>query len=490
MTVAVARGPAAGLRLIVGHAAMYGAARAAVSGFDLMLTPLYARQLSPDDLGLIAVAISLQAVIGILYTMGLDGALFRLFYTPGTSESDRQRVIGATVVGTTCTAVVVATSLAVLGPAVSDELLAGMDVRVFRLLVWGSVLNMYPLLLLQLLQMRQQSGRYLLVATGYTALRVATTGIALVMLGRGVAGWAEALALTAAGGAAFAAVYVWRDIRFGGFAPILRDAVGYAVPQLGHQLSRWVAVAASRPILAAMLPLSQIGVYQVALTIGQALGLLTTALSLAYGPAFMEAARQSEADTAVRYGRLASVSAAIVIVLAGLGSMWREVAVTIVAGSNYLIAAPLVPILMLDAVIQSLYLTLAAPIFLRKESAKRLPIRTALSGVVNLAAITTLVPLVGVYGAAWAMVLANVALVMTVFPLSQQSLRMRYDYGVVGQSAAVTLAVLMASMVLTEVLNTTLAHTGTAVLSIALGIWAVRMATNGSLFAPPAASQS
>ena len=60
--------------------AIYGLGDVATSIADLLLLPIYTRFLSPEDYGVIAMLLMIEAVAKILFRWGVDTAFMRMYY--------------------------------------------------------------------------------------------------------------------------------------------------------------------------------------------------------------------------------------------------------------------------------------------------------------------------------------------------------------------------------------------------------------------------
>ena len=435
---------------LVRHSAVYGVARMALSGIDLVFLPVYARVLSPSEYGLVAVGTSLLAVFSILYTFGLDGAFGRLFFT-APDESDEQRsVFGGILVGMLAVGLPVSGALIAAGPARFGVLLRGVSERFFVLLVLIALFNLLPLLWLQLLQVRRRPVEYLLTSVAFAFGRSVSTIGAVVLMHRGADGWAEAYLATALIASAAATVFLRPYLRFSNTASVLRSALPFSLPLFVHQAAAWLAGSAGRLLLNALVPLAAVGTYQVAYSLGQGVSLITTAVNFAYAPAFMAAAERSPEEASVDFGRFATIYLKMLFFLAVLVALFRVPIVRLVATPELVAAAPILPIVLATFVTQGIYFVLVNPIFFHKASVRVLPFLTIGGAVIGLSGLALMVPRIGVAGAAWASLVANVAVTVIAYPLSQRSLRLAYDLTGLGLVGVAGIAIILGSYLLSS----------------------------------------
>lgn len=434
--------PAAFLR----HSARYAVARLGLTALDVVLLPFYARSLSPADFGRVSVATSLFAILAIVYTLGFEGALQPLFFRNPAGSLKQRSVVTGCLTAMAVGGLICALALTARGPEALGALLSGVDDTFFRLVVWAAFFNIFLNAWLQLLQLRQHSNTYLWIAVATAVLRVAATIVAISVLHRGALGWAEAYVVSGAVAALVAISALMREATL--FAPrtLFREALPFAVPLFLHQLAGWMSQSAGRLVLNQLTTLEAVGRYQVALTVGQGLGLVTLAVNFAYAPAFMAAASHSPADAGRRFGEFASHYLIALSCVAVLGIVFREHVVWALASSRFLSSAGLVPVVLISAVLQGCYYILVNPIFFSNATVRYLPAITVAGAIVSLGGTYLLVPKIGILGAALASLIAMGSVVMLAYPLSQRSVPMVYDRARLGKAALIGLVTVAASI--------------------------------------------
>ncbi len=433
---------ATGFERLVQQSIIYAGARLLVSGLDLFLLPVYARVLSPEDYGLVAIAATVLAVLAIVCPLGLDSALARFFFEHEQETDAHRRVVTTLLVGATVSALAVSALVSALGPGLFGGLLTGMPPAFFRTVVWAAFLNMFLQLWLSLLQIRRQAVRYLMVSFAQAAFRGPLTVILIVGLDRGADGWAQAYLATGIVGAIVAIVSL-RTITAVRLidARLLSNAFRYGLPVLIHQLAGWTSVHITRLILNQLSSLSVVAIYQVAYGIGQGVGLITTAVNFAYAPFFMAEATKSPEEAARKFGAFATYYLAGILGLSVATSLFAE-EITIVAASNdFAAAAPLVPLALSGFVLQAFYYMLVNPIYFRKAVTPYLPLVTVAGGIASVVASYALIPHLGARGAVWVAVLSNLTIVGAAYPLARKALQLRFEYGRIGVTIAVAVLV-------------------------------------------------
>jgi O-antigen/teichoic acid export membrane protein len=336
---------------------------------------------------------------------------------------------------------------------------------IFSVLVWAAFFNLFLPFWLQLLQLRQQPGRYLAYAVFNATLRGVLTVAAVAYLRAGAAGWAMAYLVSGAVSSCIAVVATRKSVSLVGALRMLPEALSYGLPLLAHQLAAFLAVYAGRFVLNQLTTLSDVGVYQVAFGIGQGIGLLTTAVNFAYAPAFMASAVSTPKVASARFGKFATYYLSGLVAIAVILSIYRTPILGLIATPRFAQASDLVPILLGAFVLQGVYYVLVNPIFLEKRLIRLIPIVTFTSAVIGISGSYLLIPRLGISGAAWAGLLANCVSVLLTYRIASAALVMDYDYrkiftivgiGAIATAASFGVASITSSKLVVAALDSTL----------------------------------
>lgn len=270
----------------------YGGTNAFARAIGGIITLLYAFKLSPTELGVFAVFMSLVGLADVLADLGVSHAIVRRYFDQGTAEGGARAYLSRVVF--TARLLALAT-FAVVGVV----LLLGWDALVSgKVPLWPFL----PLVLVLAYVYRSSKLFDAVVRTlnhprkfaVYRIVQVialaALSGVLVFWLEMGILGAVLANVLSAIIGAVF------RGVSIAGLLPqrvgrLPRGEIGqllaYGVPLIPRELADWGRTLALRLIVANFLPMAQVGLLFLAASIIAPLGLLITSFEMWFNPVYM-----------------------------------------------------------------------------------------------------------------------------------------------------------------------------------------------------------
>jgi O-antigen/teichoic acid export membrane protein len=249
-----------------------------------------------------------------VFRLGLDAGFFRVHYDQ-PDEARRRQLAGTVAVFGAAVGAVLLVATALLARPVSwalfgDEpaparwvVLAAADVAV-------GTLAFVPL---SLLRIRERPGLFSTFSVGRHLLNLLLK-VVLVRAGWGVDGvlWSDLLSTCVFVLCLLPTLRGHVSLAFAG--PLLRDALGFGLPKVPHGLFVQIQNLADRKILNLFVPLSEVGLYQVAYDLGSAPKFATSAFEPAWGPFLYAEIKKPDAPRTI--ARLATIAFAVFAVCA------------------------------------------------------------------------------------------------------------------------------------------------------------------------------
>ena len=439
-------GVASALRKLLGASAVYGLGSVLVRGLAFILLPLYTRYLSPAEYGIVALTVTCTVVLGLLYPLGLRGAVSRTYYEGGTVEERKERV-GTLWIAMILSAAVMALLLDRVGPSLTATLLPEVPFHPYlRLAVWTAFLGVLGLTPLVLLQAQERPLAFVLL-TLWTALTTTAVTVWLVVKGGGAEGYLRGALI----GAGLAAI-PYLALTFGQIRPVFRmsvlmPALAFGLPLVPHALAGWALEMSDRAILTRLVPLHDVGVYSLGYQLGAAMGLVTTAFNAAWVP-FLFGTLKDEGETA--HPKLARLVTYYAVVLCFIGLGWSllvEHAITLIAGPEFREAYRITPWVVGGYLFGGLYLIPTNFLFWRRQT-RIIPLVTLAAGGANVGLNLWLVPRYGAMAAAWSTLAAYAILLVLTWRSAERLYPFPYEYRRLGLMAGLTLVLFLAGQLL------------------------------------------
>jgi len=442
--------PAGGLSAArsVRNGAVYATAAAFQRALTFLLLPLYTHALSPSEYGRLGVILMVTTAGAILFSLGLDFALFRNFFQLASDPSGQRRLVSSTwsflIVASLGAACVLSAVIAPWLPP--DAIVRPTELTVG--LVGAALFICATTVPLSLLRAQQRLRDYL-VLNAISAGATTTFTLALVVgFEMGVPGWLLAV-LLANLVAVMSALWIvpWRWPR-----PfdqhLVRGTLLLGLPLVPHFLGHWALQLADRAVLAGIVSTATLGVYTLAATLSLPALILVQGLGQGFMPTYAAAATSD-----VERSRLPSVVTlqvvgvlVICLVIALLGPALVDIA----APAAYHGAAPLIPWIVLGYAFLGLYGVPMMGLSLGMGRTQFVWMATAVAAAVNLALVYALVPAYGILAAAIASAIGYLMLLLGVGWHSRSPLNpVRYEWSRLLRAVAVVAAVYTAATLTT-----------------------------------------
>lgn len=394
------------LRGLARNSALYTIGNIAPKIGAFLLLPIYVRFLSQADYGSVALLTSFAGILGIVYHLGVDGALMRMHFD--ASGRDRARLYLTLTVFTLVIATVMTVLLAItIGPTF-EAWFAGtpfFPLGILALLIaFSGAMQFVPSVLFRA---SGQAGRFLALNLGAFVFSSVASVILVAFLGFGASGvlLGQLVANVAVLGITVAVVAPLATAGLDGSA--LRSALRLGLPLLPHGLSAWALRLADRWLLALLLGIpalearAEIGVYAVGYQLGYVVTIIVTSFNAAWSPYFFRIGDRPEAPRV--YAEMTTLVAGGMLILAVSISALAPEIVALVARPGYEDAANVLPVIAFASVLQGGYTMFVTVIFFAKRTGP-LAFITFGSAALNIGLNVVLIPTMGIMGAAWATV--------------------------------------------------------------------------------------
>ena len=426
---------------------VYGLANLGIRALNFLLLPVYTRFLSPSDYGVIALAETLAAFFAAVISMAFDASIQRLYFRHVEEGNTLSDYLGSTLKFTLGVQVIFITLVLSVGPKVQQAIFPHSSVpyRYFAMAMTTATAVLFFNSRQVLYQAEHRPWAYATLASLSFALTASLCVWLVVFARRGVMGMLGGK-LVAALVCLLVALVLTPPVFRGGFHwRFVRETAAVGLPLVPHLLMALGLVTADRFILAHYRDLREVGIYAVAYTLGMIMSLITMSLNQAWAPVYYEVANRGEEGQQV----LSKMCGGLVIVLTAIACFGALIAQPFVArflDHRYAAAGRIVPWIIAAYLAHALFSMFGtACMQARRTSWIMAASFVALS--VNTGLNFALIPRWGMYGAAYATIIAYVVEAVVMYVLAQRTYRLQYGL----KRIFAALAVFVCALAVTQV---------------------------------------
>ncbi|HZS78089.1 MAG TPA: oligosaccharide flippase family protein [Ktedonobacteraceae bacterium] len=419
------------LRHLVKSSGLYALSSLASPLLSLLMTPLLTRYLSYSAYGALVIVNTFIALMIGVTQLGLGDAFFRSYVYNHETPRERKEVLSTLILLLLGITVLVALGMIGVSPWLAAVLLGdasfGDAMRFVALimllqnlsipgLVWLRAEN-HPLLYTNL------SLANLLLNAGFTVLLV-------LFLHMGMMG---ALLASACGYAFMVCCTLPVILVRAGLVfrmSIARELLAFGAPHVINLLSGWVLQLIDRYLLGRLGSLSEVGSYAVAYSLGGVLSaVVITPFSMVWWVTIYSIAKKAQAK-AIFTRIFRWFSLLLLFVAYGL-SLAGRVLLDLVYPPAYHVAGPVIPVIALSILFSGVYVILPIGVALQgKTWITSLSITAA--AIINVALNLALIPSFGSMGAAFATLVAYIALAIIAYFVNQKLYPVPFELGLFG----------------------------------------------------------
>jgi O-antigen/teichoic acid export membrane protein len=410
------------------NVAIYGMGDIAITAVNLLLLPWYLDVLSAADMGAFGLLIVSEAIIKIAFRWGLDGAFMR-YYLDRAEGPERQRLASSLYAFLAVASGTLLAGLLLASPVIARYLFedhAAQYLLPLQLVFCNTFILTFTFVPYHVMRMSGQALAFSIVSFGRSLVTLLLRIWFVLIAGYGITGMMVADVIVTL--LLLPVLWPWtRPLLAATFSRNdLLVSLRFGLPRLPHGLAQQAFDAGNKLLFNHYVPLSQLGVYQIATTLGQSLKFFLSAFETGWAPFYYETARQPDAK--VTLAKIVTYGVAVLVLLvAGLTAITNDL-VRLIAPDNYQGAATVVPLIALGIAFQGVYLLTSIGLNLTSQT-KYYPLSTIIAAIVGLGSGVWLMPRLGAVGAAVAFLLSYVTLALVAGRFAQQHYPMRLEHG-------------------------------------------------------------
>lgn len=402
---------------------VYGGTDIVLRFFSFLLFPLFARVLTLDEFGVLALVTSAAALLAVLFN-GTTGALQRYYW-----DGDAKRVVASGLF------IVIATALLTMGGGILllypyREVIAE-RYQIEWAAVWMTLITLLPvhvtLYATSLLRLNFALWRYVVLTAAYHLLTLGLTLLFTIGLGWGVSGYCFGTLLSAIAVLPLGLIAARGSLSLTPSSDYLRRMFRFGYPFIIGGLAYWIFASIDRWMLVEMSSMEEVGLYSVAFKFATILIFMINGFGRAWSPHAMRAFRDDPNYKGLYARALNGWYFFLVLVAAGVSLFGGEL-LRLLFPSSYWPAASILPIVAAGIVFWGTVEIIGVGINLAERTGL-FSWGAWISALLNVALNYLLIPPLGGVGAALATLCAYTFLTLFYTFWSQRLVPIPFDWG-------------------------------------------------------------
>lgn len=367
----------------------------AIVGF--LMLPIYSKYLTPDDYGVVALVLSLQAFLPLIMTLQIHSSISR-FYFDYKDNKIKLRTFISTLVFSTFLLSTIILSLLLFNYKEIISFLFPKTVgfnNLFLLGILTAYIAVFNSIFIALIRVQQKAKLFMKASISLFFISLFINILEVIIYERGAYGVVEAALITVIF-SFFIYVFFVKELFILQFNfNMVLDPLKYSIPLIPHSLSGLIFMYSDRIILERYVTLSVIGLYMFSDKVAMIFKILVNEFNSAFSPFFNEKSKQSKIEAIKEVQNISLIFIYITTMLIVLVALFSVELVYFLLDEKYFDTWIMIPLLSSAYVFRSLYCFSSSGLFFEKQTSK-VAIITIISGLANIGLNLWLIPIYGV----------------------------------------------------------------------------------------------
>lgn len=392
-------------------------------GIGFLLLPLYTLYLTPTDYGITGIVNSFTAILTLLFTLSLNGAVQRYYYVYQADKEKLRSFYGTIVMFVMFNSLILSAIIIVFQRWLISPFIEGIDFYPYIFLGVLTVLfNPMYTIYQSLLQTLQKGKEFSVNSLLHFGLMVFLNVLFIVVFQLGAVGQLLSYLITAVVFGLYSLISLYRKnvISFNFNFSYLREALSYSVPLIPHNLSSTIAAFISRLLLNNLVSTASAGLFNIASQFMLIIDTFHMSVNNAYVPWFygeMEKDTKKSHEGIINFADI--ISKGYLVISVAVSFFIKEV-IQIFLPSSYLNAWMIIPIMLVAYQLKSIYLFYVNTLFYNTKSTRFIFIASVTGSLINILVMSSLTKVLGLFAPAVALLAQQIIVVMIVIFLSRR----------------------------------------------------------------------
>lgn len=436
------------IKQLFSESIIYGFSGIVAKFLSFFLVPVYTRIFAPSDYGIIGLISNGVVLVSIVVVLGLDSAAARWIYDKSDIEYQK-RVIASWAWCQLCLSLFVSGIVFLFADKIASLFATGNEAVTCIRIVCGFIpLSTLGTVATNWLRFRRRAWATVFFSLGLNLTTIVLTILFVVILRIGVSGvfYAQAISACVFSIVAIVMMMEWvSPLKFD--LGILRAMLVYATPLIPGALSFWIVNLSGHYFIKAFSTTSEVGLYQVGISISSGVALLTNSFQQAWGPFALSI--HSQEDSKKIYAEVFIYYMVIVCFVCTFVSLFARELLMILTTKSYYTASTIIGIFSFNYMIIGLGYIAVLGATLAKTT-KPFGVSVMYAAVLTVFLNFLLVPRWGKEGAALASLVAQAIVPLYVFYASNKLYPIPYNYSFGFKIFLLSLSVFYISTLLPE----------------------------------------
>lgn len=417
------------------HSVVYGIGHILNRAVGFLLLPVYTNLIEPEQLGVAAMAFLFLGFMTIVYQLGFNQAFLR-YFGMNSDAAERRKIFSNSFLAVFFLSFFFSILLFFTSRDISNFLFHS---EKYANLIWlsigiliGDVLGQIPLIALRV---EEKSFSYLLITLLQIFLNVFFNIYFIVYQKMGITGIFAANFISSLALLIFLSPIIKKYFQLKIQSEQIRLLFLFGFPYMFSGLAKVIMDLADRFLLERMTNFKTVGIYNAGYKLAGIMGLVVAGFRFAWMPYSLSVAKRKDAR------RIYSLITTYFILISGwiflFFIFFLEPVIKIHVGNFYIFGEKywkgisIVPLIMASYILYGLYAILIVEIYI-KERSKVLPIITGSGAVINIFGNLLLIPIFGMFGAAWATLISYLIMVIILFRDTQRNYTVPFELKRIG----------------------------------------------------------
>ena len=412
--------------------AVYGISTIVGRFFNFLLVPFYTHFISRGDMGIYTNMYAYVAFLNIFYIYGMDAAFMK--YSSLAGAEDKKKVFSTAYVFVTLSTLALTAVLLLLRLPFGQ--LMAVPARYSRLIYYVILILLLDTLALvpfANLRLERKAGKFAALKVANILINLGLNLLLFLKFHWGIE------AIFAANLAASAVTLlllmpeILKHLQIKIYGDQLKKMLRFGLPYLPAALAATMVQVIDRPVILAKTNAATLGLYQTGHKLGFIMMLVVSMFQFAWQPFFLINAREKNArEIFAKVMTLFVLAASLLWIVISL--FIENLAGLEIGGGrsiiekHFLPGLVVVPIILLAYLFNGIYVNLQVGLYI-EEKTKYFPLITGAGALVNVAANLLLIPVLGIIGAALAVLASYMVMAAGIFVFAQKFYKIEYEYG-------------------------------------------------------------